>query len=101
MLDSITGKALTDLRRAFLKLYFSCLPNAKIAYLENSAKVSVIATRDIYIGDEITFDYTAGGLNISKIGDRQERKSKLLQSLNFDCSCCLCKDVDDSWIDVD
>ena len=81
--------------------YFSCLPNSKIAYLENSAKVSVIATRDIYIGDEITFDYTAGGLNISKIGDRAERKSKLSETLNFDCSCCLCKDVDDSWIDVD
>ena len=27
--------------------------------------------RDIYIGDEITFDYTAGWLNISKIVENQ------------------------------
>ena len=59
-----------------------------------------MAIRPISIGDEITFDYTAGGLAVAKIADRFERMDLLQKNLDFQCACDLCK-IDDSWIDVD
>ena len=72
-------------------------------HMGNSANVSIIATRPIGIGEEITSDYTAGhgGLNVSKIEDRQERIDLLKKHLEFTCSCVLCKEIDDSWIDYE
>ena len=57
-------------------------------------------TKPIAIGDEITFDYTAGGLKVSQISDRYERMELLRKNLDFTCACDMCK-IDDSWIDVD
>ena len=59
-----------------------------------------MALRPIAIGDEITFDYTAGGLAVSKITDRYERMNLLQKNLDFQCACDLCK-IDDLWNDVD
>ena len=41
------------------------------------------------------------GLNVAKLGDRMERMRLLKENLDFTCTCCLCKEIDDSWIDVD
>ena len=53
-------------------------------YIENSAKLEIIATRKIQIDEEIGQDYTAASFsrNVSKISDADERK-KILKGLGL------------------
>ena len=53
-------------------------------FIENSAKLKIIATRKIQINEEIGWDYTAASYssNVSKISDADERK-KILKGLGF------------------
>ena len=61
------------------KINHSCEPNVKLNFIENSAKLEIIATRKIQINEEIGMDYTAASLtsNVSEISDADERKKTL------------------------
>ena len=66
------------------KINHSCKPNVMLNYIENSAKLEIIATRKIQINEEIGMDYTAASFssNVSKISDADERK-KILKGLGL------------------
>ena len=66
------------------KINHSCEPNVMQDFIENSAKIKIIATRKIQIDEEIGWDYTAASYssNVSKISDADERK-KILKGLGF------------------
>ena len=66
------------------KINHSCEPNVKLNFIENSAKLEIIATRKIQINEEIGMDYTAASFtsNVSEISDADERK-KILKGLGL------------------
>lgn len=65
----------------------SCDPNCRITRFENGDTLVLYATKDIDVGDEITFSY--GGNYRWQIFS--ERQSMLKKSYFFDCNCFACE----------
>ncbi|KAH9892149.1 SET domain-containing protein [Xylariomycetidae sp. FL2044] len=65
------------------RINHACKPNAFIRFTPSSLAVSIVATRDIPAGEEISLSYIPLGQ------PRQERRAAL-QRWGFNCTCALC-----------
>lgn len=66
------------------RINHACLPNAQNNWNESLQRLTIHATRDIDIDEEITIMYLAERKN------RAARQQKLLKNFRFTCSCRLC-----------
>lgn len=81
-LPPVEGIAFFD---AVAKINHSCASNAEITYFENCATASVVATRDISLGDEVLISYVSSDDSLSA------RQKLLKQDYGFVCVCVKCR----------
>jgi import receptor subunit TOM20 len=74
-------------------LSHSCAPNARIAYPEGTARLHLIAERDIKKGDELTVAFVdvTQREGESVIACRRGRRIELARGWRFACSCSRCE----------
>lgn len=65
----------------------SCVPNAEVAFLHNSSRLSLVALRDIPMGEEISISYLDP---CSLERSRHSRQKFLKENYLFECSCEKC-----------
>lgn len=72
------------------RINHACVPNTNNAWDPETGKLTVIATRPIAAGEEITATYIKG------FGVREDRRRHLWQGFGFwcDCATCTCEDME-------
>ncbi|KAG0033996.1 hypothetical protein BGZ81_006508 [Podila clonocystis] len=67
----------------------SCEPNTKVAFAEHDNKLSIVATRDVKVGDELHVGFIKNGTLTT-----EERRQALFQNYRFKCMCSMCETTD-------
>lgn len=83
-LDGYVGSAISPLYSMF---NHSCDPNVDWRHDEHNSTVTLFATRDITVGEEMCISYIKG----ADMG-RRERQRSLMTWLGMDCACQRCVD---------
>ncbi|KAK0625408.1 hypothetical protein B0T17DRAFT_590995 [Bombardia bombarda] len=65
------------------RINHACKPNAYTRFIPQSLGVSVAASRDIKLGEEITISYLT-------VGETSDVRQRSLRQWGFECSCDLC-----------
>ena len=75
-------------------LSHSCAPNARVAYPEGTARLHLIAERDLKKGDELTVAFVdvTRHESDSAIACRRGRRIELARGWRFACSCSRCEE---------
>ncbi|KAF9113197.1 hypothetical protein BGX27_002038 [Mortierella sp. AM989] len=70
-------------------LMHSCEPNAKVVFSDHDNKLSIVTTREVQSGDELTVGYIKDG-ELST----EERRLELFTKYRLQCMCPLCETTD-------
>ncbi|KAI0376022.1 SET domain-containing protein [Hypomontagnella monticulosa] len=65
------------------RINHACRPNAFIRFTPSSLAVSIVALRDIEVGEELSITYVP-------LGKTREERQEALQKWGFNCTCSLC-----------